>query len=123
MIRQACGEGFLIVAPGIRLGGEEEDDQKRVDTPQAAFDAGANYIVVGRPILRAADPSIVVQKINASIHGLDPDKIIEQEPAAEEVAAEEPSGDKPVEEPKQEPPSSSEEESTVRLDDSDLPKD
>ena len=94
MVREACGSDFLLVTPGIRMGDEEDDDQRRVDTPKAAFEAGANYIVVGRPILRASDPVVAVQKINASIHGLDPSMVKEPtpepepeaEPAAEESA-------------------------------------
>lgn len=77
-----------LVVPGIRLGGDESDDQKRVDTPQSAIAAGADYIVVGRPVLRAADPVVAVQKINASIHGVDPSKVIVPSPAPEEPAAE-----------------------------------
>ncbi len=113
VIRAACGPDFLIVTPGIRLGDEEADDQKRVDTPKAAFEAGANYIVVGRPILRASDPVRAVQKINASVHGLDPHLVAEsapeeapppEEPAPEVTAeptpesAPEPALEKPVEE-------------------------
>lgn len=70
-VREACGNDLLVVTPGIRLGSDEADDQKRVDTPQMAFELGANYIVVGRPILRAADPVAAVQRISASVHGLD----------------------------------------------------
>ena len=57
-VRKACGPEFLIVVPGIRpktsLTG---DDQKRVATPSAALRAGADYLVVGRPILDASDPA------------------------------------------------------------------
>lgn len=62
-IRQACGKDFLIVVPGIRpaavassrrKGGK--DDQARVATPEAAIRAGADYLVVGRPITAAPDP-------------------------------------------------------------------
>ncbi|TCI65508.1 orotidine-5'-phosphate decarboxylase [Exiguobacterium sp. SH0S2] len=55
-IRQALGSQFLTVTPGIRIN-ETTDDQVRVATPQAAFDAGVSAIVVGRPITRAADPN------------------------------------------------------------------
>jgi len=55
-VRKACGEKFIIVTPGIRPKGTENNDQKRVATPQAAIAAGADYIVVGRPILEAKDP-------------------------------------------------------------------
>jgi orotidine-5'-phosphate decarboxylase len=57
LLRQACGTGFLIVTPGIRPASAEAGDQARVATPRAAVHAGADYIVVGRPILRASDPA------------------------------------------------------------------
>ena len=62
-VRKACGKDFIIVTPGIRLKGAENNDQKRMATPQEAIKAGANYIVVGRPILQAQDPLKAVQEI------------------------------------------------------------
>lgn len=55
-IRAACGPGFLIVTPGIRLPGGDAGDQKRVTTPGDAIRDGANHIVVGRPINAARNP-------------------------------------------------------------------
>jgi len=55
-IRQACGYNFLIVTPGIRPVGSKPDDQKRKMTPAEAIAAGANMIVVSRPIREAKDP-------------------------------------------------------------------
>jgi orotidine-5'-phosphate decarboxylase len=55
-IRQACGPDFLIVTPGVRPSFAGVDDQKRVMTPGEAVAAGADYLVIGRPIARAADP-------------------------------------------------------------------
>lgn len=55
-IRAATGPDFLIVTPGIRLPGSAMDDQERVMTPDHAISAGANHIVVGRPITQADDP-------------------------------------------------------------------
>lgn len=55
-IREAVGSGFLIVTPGIRLEGSAMDDQERVMTPEHAIKAGADHIVVGRPITQADDP-------------------------------------------------------------------
>ncbi len=55
-IRAAVGPGFFIVTPGIRLSGGTTDDQQRVMTPEHAIAAGADHIVVGRPITEASDP-------------------------------------------------------------------
>jgi orotidine-5'-phosphate decarboxylase len=55
-VREAVGPGFLIVTPGIRLTGSSSDDQERVTTPEHAIAAGADYIVIGRPITQADDP-------------------------------------------------------------------
>jgi len=55
-IRRACGPAFVIVTPGIRQAGDAHGDQKRIETPEAAVRAGADYLVVGRPIRDAADP-------------------------------------------------------------------
>ncbi|MEW5962134.1 MAG: orotidine-5'-phosphate decarboxylase [Pseudomonadota bacterium] len=60
-IRHAIGPDFLIVTPGIRLGGSAMDDQERVMTPDHAIAAGADYIVVGRPITQADDPRAVAE--------------------------------------------------------------
>ena len=56
-------EGKLIVTPGVRPAGAAMGDQKRVETPRAALRAGADHIVVGRPIRDAADPRAAVQSI------------------------------------------------------------
>jgi orotidine-5'-phosphate decarboxylase len=55
-IRDACGSAMRIVVPGIRPVGSEAGDQRRTTTPAAAIAAGADYIVVGRPITDAKDP-------------------------------------------------------------------
>ncbi|MDD2234595.1 MAG: orotidine-5'-phosphate decarboxylase [Desulfitobacteriaceae bacterium] len=55
-LRQACGEDFLLVTPGIRPAWGEKNDQVRVMTPREAIKVGSSYLVVGRPITRAADP-------------------------------------------------------------------
>lgn len=62
-IRQACGDDFLIVTPGIRLAGETAYDQRRVSGPRQAIAAGADYLVVGRPITEARDPLGMLKKI------------------------------------------------------------
>ena len=63
MIRERCGEKFLIVTPGIRAPSDKKDDQKRTLTPREAISAGANYLVIGRPIKEAKDPLEAVQRI------------------------------------------------------------
>ncbi|MGB4598689.1 MAG: orotidine-5'-phosphate decarboxylase [Trichlorobacter sp.] len=55
-IRAACGPDFLIVTPGVRPAFAAVDDQKRIMTPAEAVQAGADYLVIGRPIAKAADP-------------------------------------------------------------------
>ncbi|MDH3740419.1 MAG: orotidine-5'-phosphate decarboxylase [Hyphomicrobiales bacterium] len=55
-IKQACGADFLTVVPGIRPTGSAVQDQKRIATPRAACDAGADILVIGRPITQADDP-------------------------------------------------------------------
>jgi len=62
-IREACGPRFLIVTPGVRPADAELGDQKRVMTPGEAVRAGADYVVIGRPILAAADPVEAARKI------------------------------------------------------------
>jgi len=68
LIKQKCGKGFQVVTPGIRLA-QTNDDQKRVTTPSAAVKAGADFIVVGRPIIEAPDPAKTAQLINEELYG------------------------------------------------------
>jgi orotidine-5'-phosphate decarboxylase len=63
IVREACGPDFLIVTPGIRPAGAARGDQSRTSTPAAARTAGADYVVVGRPILEAADPAAAAAAI------------------------------------------------------------
>jgi orotidine-5'-phosphate decarboxylase len=65
LIRAACGEGFLIVTPGVRPAGADIGDQKRVMTPCEAVRKGADYLVIGRPIIKAEDPKAAAQAIVA----------------------------------------------------------
>ena len=64
-IRQCCGDDFLIVTPGIRPEGSGilQDDQARTMTPKEAIQAGADYIVIGRPIVKVADPVAATEAI------------------------------------------------------------
>lgn len=63
LIRAACGPDFLIVTPGVRPTFAVADDQKRIMTPAEAVSAGADYLVIGRPIAKAADPAAAAQLI------------------------------------------------------------
>ena len=66
-IRKACGREFLIVTPGVRpaakSGTKKEDDQARTATPAEAIKAGADYLVVGRPIIAADDPRAATRAV------------------------------------------------------------
>jgi len=67
LVREACGRDFLTVVPGIRPAGAAAGDQKRIMTPAEAAKAGADYIVVGRPILQADDPQGAARAVNAEL--------------------------------------------------------
>jgi orotidine-5'-phosphate decarboxylase len=68
-IRRALGPDFILVTPGIRPAGSDAGDQKRVMTPAEAIEAGADYLVIGRPITGAADPAAAARAIAAAIPG------------------------------------------------------
>ncbi len=69
-IKKRCGSRFIVVTPGIRLGGARlGDDQQRVMTPAQAAEAGADYIVVGRPIYEAPDPLAAIREIRERLGG------------------------------------------------------
>jgi len=69
-LRRELGEGFAIVTPGVRPAGSATGDQARVVTPRDAIAAGASHLVVGRPIIEAADPAkaaaAIVREIEAA---------------------------------------------------------
>ena len=70
MIRECFGSSFAIVTPGIRGGGATvttQDDQERTMEPREAIEAGADYLVVGRPIIGAPDPRAAAERIAAEI--------------------------------------------------------
>jgi orotidine-5'-phosphate decarboxylase len=66
-LRAIAGGGMVLVTPGIRPANSEKGDQKRVMTPAAAVAAGADYLVVGRPIVAAPDPKAAAEAIVAEI--------------------------------------------------------
>jgi orotidine-5'-phosphate decarboxylase len=66
-VRAIAGAGMALVTPGIRPTGAEAADQKRIMTPAAAIAAGADYLVVGRPIVAASDPRAAAEAIVAEI--------------------------------------------------------
>jgi orotidine-5'-phosphate decarboxylase len=66
-VRAKVGPGVLLVTPGIRAAGGDLGDQSRVATPAAAVAAGADYLVVGRPITAAADPRAAADAIRAEM--------------------------------------------------------
>jgi orotidine-5'-phosphate decarboxylase len=66
-IRKISGPDFLIVTPGVRPQGAPEQDQARAVTPAMAIAAGADYLVVGRPIIRASDPRVAAEAVAAEI--------------------------------------------------------
>ncbi len=66
-LRTKFGSKFLLVTPGIRPVGTALDDQQRVLTPLAALEQGSDYLVIGRPITQAADPTAMLQQILCEI--------------------------------------------------------
>ncbi|MDO8208074.1 MAG: orotidine-5'-phosphate decarboxylase [Gallionella sp.] len=70
LLRKHCGNKFSLVTPGIRPVDASLDDQSRVMTPEAALRSGSSYLVIGRPITRAADPLQALLDINQTIRGV-----------------------------------------------------
>lgn len=68
MLRQQIGMDFSLVTPGIRPASANRDDQNRIMTPTDALTAGANYLVIGRPITQAPDPLAALQSIQQEIN-------------------------------------------------------
>lgn len=71
-IRGACGPGFFTVVPGIRPAGADVQDQKRVATPASALAAGADLLVIGRPVTAAPDPDTALSRILEEIAAAGP---------------------------------------------------
>lgn len=66
-LKALCGQSFQLVTPGIRPADAAADDQSRVMTPSAAFAAGSDYLVIGRPITRSSDPVATLLAINQQL--------------------------------------------------------
>jgi orotidine-5'-phosphate decarboxylase len=66
-VRGAAGPGPALVVPGVRPAGSGADDQSRTGTPRATVESGADYLVVGRPITRAADPAAAARAIRKEL--------------------------------------------------------
>ena len=67
LLRAACGEQFCLVTPGIRPAAAAPDDQQRVMTPAAAVAAGADFLVIGRPVTQSPDPVAALAAIHREI--------------------------------------------------------
>lgn len=66
-LKALLGGDFKLITPGIRPAGSDAGDQRRIKTPREALDCGSDYLVIGRPITQAADPTQVLTEINASL--------------------------------------------------------
>ncbi|MFT5710452.1 MAG: orotidine-5'-phosphate decarboxylase [Halioglobus sp.] len=66
-LRLDRGPGFCLVTPGIRLSGDAAGDQRRVVTPSQAMANGSNYLVIGRSITAASEPTLALEKINREL--------------------------------------------------------
>ncbi|PHM28680.1 orotidine-5'-phosphate decarboxylase [Xenorhabdus budapestensis] len=66
-LKAVYGQEFKLITPGIRPEGSDAGDQRRIMTPPQAIQAGVDYMVIGRPITRAENPALALQRINQSI--------------------------------------------------------
>ncbi|MBD6617490.1 orotidine-5'-phosphate decarboxylase [Komarekiella sp. 'clone 1'] len=69
-LRQTCGDDFLLVCPGVRPNWTDKADQKRSLTPVQAIQAGADYLVIGRPITAASDPELAWKRISQELSAI-----------------------------------------------------
>ena len=67
LLRRHLGEKVTLITPGVRPSGAERDDQERVMTPKEAIEAGADFVVIGRPITKASDPKPAAKVITDSL--------------------------------------------------------
>lgn len=73
-LREACGEAFFKVTPGIRLASSASDDQRRIFTPNEALNAGSTHLVIGRPVTQAKDPMAALVDIGKTLVIHSPDR-------------------------------------------------
>ncbi|MGL5285711.1 MAG: orotidine-5'-phosphate decarboxylase [Aeromonas sp.] len=69
LLKRELGDEFVLVTPGIRPSGSAQGDQRRIMTPSEAVTAGADYLVVGRPITQSGEPAAVLAGINHELAG------------------------------------------------------
>lgn len=84
-VRELGGPGLKLVTPGVRSAGAATGDQKRVATPAEAIEAGADYLVIGRQVTRAADPQAACEKILSEIGRVSHREKIPQTESTEEA--------------------------------------
>jgi orotidine-5'-phosphate decarboxylase len=70
LIKKACGKDFSVITPGIRMATDAKNDQQRIATPSMAIKAGADFIVVGRPIIEASDPVDAAKRVTEEIESI-----------------------------------------------------
>jgi orotidine-5'-phosphate decarboxylase len=68
-LRSTCGDDFVLVCPGVRPTWAASGDQQRTLTPREAIAAGATHLVVGRPVLAAADPAAAWARLQGELAG------------------------------------------------------
>jgi orotidine-5'-phosphate decarboxylase len=66
-LREHLGANITLITPGVRPAGSERDDQERVMTPKEAIEAGADFVVIGRPITKASNPKQAAEAIRDSL--------------------------------------------------------
>ena len=72
-VREIAGPNAILVTPGVRSAGAASGDQKRVATPQEAIEHGADFLVIGRQVTRAADPAAALRQVHAEISSVRPE--------------------------------------------------
>jgi orotidine-5'-phosphate decarboxylase len=79
-VRSACGRELCLVTPGVRPAGSPSDDQKRILTPAEAIAAGADYLVIGRPVTRSSEPDAVLRAIALEVAAARPARLDRPDP-------------------------------------------